>query len=428
MHAFVFSQVLRQITMLFGAFVGQLQLQALDSLENENQSVQNVAIEPAYESFTGKIIRNKVRLRLQPSLDASILTELNRDTLLSVVGEEGEFYAVLPLKDTKAYVFRTFVLDGVVEGKRVNVRLEPALESPIIAQLNDGEHIEGTVSALNSKWLEIAPPASTRFYVCKEYVEKIGGPSMIVELEKRSAEADRQLKLAYMQAKKELQKNYPAINWLHVESSFNQMIKEFADFPAYVTKAQDLLAEMQKKYLQKKISYLEAQVLALHQSSLENPLDKKQVSIVAQQGSASMQDAGVQNDNEASAEQEELTWNAVFDPNAMSHKMASWIPIEKALYEQWASQFKQTGVYQFYQQQAMEQVHLRGMLEPYARVVRNKPGDYLLVNSATNLPVAYLYSTKVNLQEKVGQEVSIYGVKRANNNFAFPAYYILSIE
>lgn len=49
------------------------------------------------------------------------------------------------------------MLDNTIEGNRVNVRLEPNLEAPIIAQLNAGDKIEGQISALNSKWYEITP-------------------------------------------------------------------------------------------------------------------------------------------------------------------------------------------------------------------------------------------------------------------------------
>lgn len=151
--------------------------------QNKNfSSIQTAASDS--ESFTGKITRNKVRMRLQPSLDAPILSEFSRDDLLNVVGEAGEFYVILPPKETRAYIFRTFVLDGTVEGNRVNIRLEPALEAPVIAQLNSGDPIDGVVSPLSSKWLEISPPASTRFYVCKEYVEKIGTASMMQQMKK----------------------------------------------------------------------------------------------------------------------------------------------------------------------------------------------------------------------------------------------------
>jgi hypothetical protein len=60
--------------------------------------------------------------------------------------------------------------------------------------------------------------------------------------------------------------------------------------------------------------------------------------------------------------------------------------------------------------------------------MKNKPGDYMLVSQATHAPIAYLYSTKVDLQHNVGQQVTIYGIKRPNYNFAFPAYFVVIAE
>jgi hypothetical protein len=386
------------------------------------------AKEAAFDPFTGKISRNKVRLRLLPSLDALILTELDRDTLLNVVDESEEFYAVMPLKDTKAYVYRTYVLDGVVEGSRVNVRLEPALESPVIAQLNSGDRVEGDISALNSKWLEIQPPASTRFYVCKEYVEKVGGPSMIQDLERRSQELDQKLKTAYIHSKKELKKSFPSIDWAGIAAKFKEIAEDYSDFPSQVARGEELLTEMMQAYLQKKVSYLEAQVSTLNytpfpKDSYDREKDPQRNELYSTAFTEELSDASDISDNK-----EELEWNFLFDPASMTTKMAAWVPQELALYNSWLEGNPDLTAYQFYQQQAVEQVRLHGLVEPYARVVRNKPGDYLLVHSTSNLPIAYLYSTKINLQEKVGQEVTLYGVKRANNNFAFPAYYIIAIE
>lgn len=395
----------------------------------ENKTT-NSSSDLSFEPFTGKITKNKVRVRLQPSLDALILEELPRDTLVSIVGESEEFYAVYPLKDTKAYIFRTFVLDNVVEGSKVNVRLEPALEAPVIAQLNSGDKVDGVVSALNSKWLEITPPDSTRFYVCKEYVEKIGSASLIKELEARTEEVNGLLKTAYVQAKKELQKSYPQMRWDEAVANFNEIITNYSDFPNQVAKAKDLLAEVQKTYLQKKVSYLEAQVLAASSGSKESSTEKdasfsnKEVIDLVQIASEEIKGK----DSLPEQKTEEEIWNTVFDPVSMTAKMSAWIAQEKNLYDKWAAQELSPNPYQFYQHEGVERISLQGMIEPYARTVRNKPGDYLLVNQSNNLPIAYLYSTKVNLQEKVGQEVSLKAVSRVNNNFAFPAYYVLEIE
>ncbi|HEX4838930.1 MAG TPA: hypothetical protein VFU89_00630, partial [Rhabdochlamydiaceae bacterium] len=135
-----------------------------------------VVVEQPFSPFTGKIKRQKVRLRASADLESPIVRELHKGEMLVVNGKKGDFYAVDPPAGTKAYVFRSFVLDGVVEGNRVNVRFAPSLDAPVIGHLNSGDRIQGQISSLNNKWYEITPPPGTRFYVAKEFVESIGGP------------------------------------------------------------------------------------------------------------------------------------------------------------------------------------------------------------------------------------------------------------
>src|SRR6267154_353385 len=87
------------------------------------EKVPEVNVNP----FTGKVKGRKVRMRLRPDLDSRIIKELSKNELVVVVGEKGEFWAVQAPVGTKAYIFRSFVLDNVVEGNRVNIRLEPSL-------------------------------------------------------------------------------------------------------------------------------------------------------------------------------------------------------------------------------------------------------------------------------------------------------------
>jgi len=127
-------------------------------------------------SFTGKILSNKTRLRLHPTLDSPILKELDQDAWVVVTGEKDDFYLVEPPKDLKAYIFRTFVINNVVEGVRVNVRLRPELGSPVVCHLNTGDLVEGVASISNNKWLEIDLPKTAHCYIAKELIENIGGP------------------------------------------------------------------------------------------------------------------------------------------------------------------------------------------------------------------------------------------------------------
>ena len=104
----------------------------------------------SFEAFTGKVMGDKVRLRLQPHLDAPILREMNTGDLLIVDSESNDFFAAKPLADVKAYIFRTYVLDGLVEGTNVNVRLAPDIEAPVLTQLNTGDTVDGVISSLNN--------------------------------------------------------------------------------------------------------------------------------------------------------------------------------------------------------------------------------------------------------------------------------------
>lgn len=124
----------------------------------------------AFVPFTGKISKTKVRMRTQPTYDAQIVREVIPGELVVVLGETEDFYAIQPPTEFKAYIYRTFVLDDIVEGKNVNVRLNPDLESAIVAQLNSGDRVQGTIDPYSPKWLAIDMPATARFYIAKEFV------------------------------------------------------------------------------------------------------------------------------------------------------------------------------------------------------------------------------------------------------------------
>lgn len=340
--------------------------------------------EKTFSPFAGKIVKNRVRMRLNPSLEAPILRELKANDLVVVVGENDDFYAVEPPSDLKGYIYRAYVLDGTIEGNRVNVRLEPDTNSLIIGQMNAGEKVNGMVSTKDKKWIEIAPPASARFYISKEYVQNAGDPSIIVMLNNRKNEVDTLLNSAILESQDELKKPISLMNLDHVTQTLSKIITQYSDFPEQAAQAKDLLTSIQTTYMNKKLT-----------------------------------DTTVTTDNE------NVVKSAVKEP--LVTKSTSWTPVEEQLFTTWNEQNgNQFTMEDFYTSQEDKLSTLSGMVEPYNRNVKNKPGDYLLVNPKTHLPIAYLYSTKVNLQEKVGKEVTIKAISRDNHHFAYPAYFVLS--
>lgn len=337
-------------SLFFLTAVSAFPFYSLTAIEQTNKTAAQ-----AFHPFPGKIIRSKVRLRLQPNLDGQILRELAQNDLVIVVGEDEGFYAIKPLSDTKAYVYRTYVIDDTIEGDRVNVRLEPNTESPVLAQLNTGDRIEGVISPRNNKWLEIAPPPSVRFFVWKDYVEQISDEEMASKL----AKTDQ----------------------MHNDSSGTK------------PETDDAAAEI---------------AASLFSGSPEATFNETNLNMPS--------------------EHPAHDWNQAFDAGTKTDKMLAWIPVEKDLYESWSLLHNDATLHNYYTEQLQESFVVRGIVEPYHRAIRNKPGDYILVTQETNLPAAYLYSTQIDLEEHTGKTIDLRVAARPNHHFAFPAYFVLAIE
>jgi hypothetical protein len=259
------------------------------------EKVPEVSVNP----FTGKIKGRKVRMRLRPDLDSRIIKELSKNELVTVIGEKGDFWAVQAPAGTKAYIFRSFVLDNVVEGNRVNIRLEPGLDAPVIAHMDAGEKIENpTISPINPKWFEITPPQQTRFYVAKEYVEYAGGPEVKAQMDRRASTAEQLIDAASLLSKAELRKPFEEIDFDRIVRGYHIVISDYTDFPDLVEQAKESLATFQEAYLQKRITHLESQPSEQYASSNVEGFE---------------------------------------NISALTDKMKLWDPIEEALYLSWAN-------------------------------------------------------------------------------------------
>ncbi len=382
------------------------------------------AIQPL-EPYTGKVSRNKVRMRLSPDLEGKVVQEVQKDDLLIVVGETEEFYAVLPPDTMRAYIFRTFVLEGVVEGSRVNVRLEPNLDSPIIAQLNSGDKIEGEVFQENNKWLEIKPPRTFALYVFKDYINKVGDIHYLSHVEERRKEINQLINTAYLMSQEEMQKPFEEIELDTIVSIIQEITTQYEDFPDHTKRARDLLTLIQDHYLQQKADYLEFK-------SKENSevWKEKNAQLLAEMETQRKRLQELEKQlQEEKAKVQPIA--AVEKPPAISPSPENslvWQQIEQQLFHEWQERNEPLAIDEYYQKEKSQSKELKGILKPYDRIVKNKPGDFLLINPVTQTPIAFLYSTNVDLQTKLGEEVTVYASPRPDHHFAFPAYFVHQME
>lgn len=364
--------------------------------EEGSKAPKKIAKLSEVQSFTGKVVGKGVRMRNQADVESHIITELAKDELVVVTGEKNDFYAVETPAETKAYIFRSFVLDGVVEGDRVNVRLSPDRDAPVIGHLNTGARVEGKVCENNNKWLEITPPTSTRFYVAKEFIEYAGNPEMKHLHDKRKATVAGLMESASLLVQAEMRKAFNEIDIKRLSHNFDVIISDYTDFPKQVDEAKGALSELKENYLQRKIAYLESRA--------------------AQMG------------NGGSVERHEV---AEVDYSGEEHvsatdRMRVWEPIEESLFLTWSAMHHAKSMDDFYEEGRLKSATVTGILEAYTEPVKNKPGDFVLKeNDAT---VGYIYSTQVNLHELIGKQVSLIVNERPNNHFAYPAFYAIDVE
>ena len=393
--------------------------------KNENkETATNWQAEKTFRSFTGKISGNKVRLRSHPDLDGHIIKQMKKDDLILVVGEEGNFWSILAPESIKAYIFKTYVLDGVIEANRVNVRLYPNTEAPIIGMLDKGEKIESKPCKENAKWLEIATPSKVNFYVAKEYVSYAGDVTLFAKMSKQKEEAEKLLNSAYFLTQAECKKPFNEMSPDKAISQFETIIKGYADFSEYVQQAKEGLALLQDNYLQKKIAFLELKA-NISDVEKEKIFSNLAVDVEKEKSEEEPQKNNLSHDPRAPIKIEPNLWGK--KNSELSEKMKMWMQIEESLFAAWSVFHPGKKANDFYKEQQANAITLKGKVSPYLQKVKNIPGNYLLKNEK-NCPIAFLYSTEIDLEKHLEENITLFVSPRPNNNFAFPAYFVNSIE
>ncbi len=366
----------------------------------QNISAQEKSLVQRLEPFTGKVTRNRVRLRVQPHLDAPILKELQRDDCLVINGIADDFYAVQPPQHMKGYVYRTYILDDHIEGNNVNVRLEPDTTSPVVMQLNAGDKVNGMISPINSKWYEIALPESVCFFVAKEFVNKVGDAHVYEDIEKRKNTLDSQFLQIDGAMSEEFKKPFKEIQLAPLAAQLHQIMNYNQDLPPYVERAQSMLQKMQEAYLQKSMSSQQANFPAPE--------------------AAHPQETALAN--------EKVVDHVPVSQSAPDTDTAPFKQMEHRRVQAAIDSGRAQTAKDFYALEAKKGLRMKGVVKPFMRNVRNAPGDFVLVNPQTQVVAAFLFSTSINLLDYANKEVTVLCVERPNNDYAFPAYFVISVE
>ncbi|ANH78889.1 SH3 domain-containing protein [Candidatus Chlamydia sanziniae] len=374
--------------------------------------ISTSSVDQAFLSFTGEIKGNRVRMRLAPHTDSTIIKELSKGDLIAVLGESKDYYVVAAPLGLTGYVFRTFVLDNVIEGEQVNVRLNPTTSAPVLARLKRGTTVSPTTQVSQGKWLEIALPLDCVFYVAKNFVVSKGPIELYTQCERQKKIALDLLQSALEFAHTELTKNLNEIDLDAIYKKINLVqSEEFSSVPNLQVLVQKALEEIQEAYLSKSLEIQSAVPVA---STSEEPVA-----------------SSIHTSSSTSLLSRHIRKRATLKSSPLIQGREN---LEHSLFKIWAAmqEFQNHSPSlkreDFYRAEQKNKQVLTGVLEVYPHIVKNNPGDYLLKDIVKENTTAFLYATNVNLDPWVGKPVVIECLPRPNNHFAFPAYYVLSIK
>ncbi len=391
---------------------------ALIAKPQQSKQLQQTPVE-SFKQFSGKIVGDRVRMRIHPNIESHIVQEIPKGQIFAVVDEVDGYYGVYPSKDMRAYIYRTYVLDNRVEAQHVNVRLHPSTDAPVVAQLNSGDPVEVHASPNQSKWYEISFPSEVTFWVAKEYIENIGPVEYVEKYHDRVQEAQQLLETAELIKQTEFRKEFMEVDMQRLTQNFMKIKKDYPDLEHIQAKAENAIAKLQKEYCDLKINFLETKA-----GKAVSDLEVLNAKLTLDTESSEQEDFS--NDSIQQMPEISLSSLKLNFPESQTDKMKVWEPIELSQFQAWVSEHPDTSLENFYGEQVLNADKVQGIIEPFNTLLKHKPGDFILtVNGQT---VAYLYSTHINLQNLVGKKVSLKVTGRDNRNFAFPAYYVLEVQ
>jgi len=122
----------------------------------------------------GVVTGNGVNVRKAPDLSAEVLTQLNKNDSVKIIGESNGWYNIT-YNEITGWMHGDYVsikdeaiASGVINANSVNIRTSPDLSSDIITRLNNGTKLD--VYERTSEWYRVKLSDGTFGWVYKTYL------------------------------------------------------------------------------------------------------------------------------------------------------------------------------------------------------------------------------------------------------------------
>jgi uncharacterized protein YgiM (DUF1202 family) len=150
-----------------------------------------------FSPFTGQVTEDDVNVRCDSTVGSPVITAVKKNAQLEIVKENYDWYKIRLPKQAPAYIRKDLVecvssfkneeplggkdfpgsapagacLNARVSKGRVNIRLQPNEDSPILGKEDQGAPL--AISLETKDWYKIVPPANTFGWIHKKFIEPV---------------------------------------------------------------------------------------------------------------------------------------------------------------------------------------------------------------------------------------------------------------
>jgi cell wall-associated NlpC family hydrolase len=128
----------------------------------------------AESTRTGLVTGDSVNLRSKPDTSAKVITQLSKNTKVSILSEEGDWYKI-GCNDTTGWISNQYIkvsnvaiASGTISASSVNVRSKPDISSETLTRLDEGSKVE--VYEHSGDWYRILIAEGRYAWVHKDYI------------------------------------------------------------------------------------------------------------------------------------------------------------------------------------------------------------------------------------------------------------------
>lgn len=172
--------------------------------------------------FQGEVTCEWLNVRFQPKNEPGqgIASVLKQGEKVTVMGESGDYWHILPPKGTTVWIYgRQVKKDSATEGtvfvNDAAVRMDSRVNAEKLATLDEGARVKILKEHLG--WFQIAAPEAVKYWVAKKFVRNAGPAEVKTAGTKPAPDADAEAKALIREAERLIEEQNQALRDNRIE-------------------------------------------------------------------------------------------------------------------------------------------------------------------------------------------------------------------